>query len=341
MTLLAVKHLSVAFRNRDGQPLYAVRGVDFALEEGSVTILVGESGCGKSLTARACLRLLPQGARTSGSVLFDGRDLLTLSDRDLRHVRGSSMAMIFQEPMTALNPVLTVGRQAAEPLMTHRRLTKRQARDRVVELFAQVGIPSPERRYDEYPHELSGGMRQRVMIAMALSCEPRVLLADEPTTALDTTIQGQILAILDEQRRARGMSVLLITHDLGVVAQVADMVGVMYAGHLVEWGTAEQVLGSPGHPYTRGLMACDPAHAAPGLDRLPAIPGVVPPPGDMPAGCPFHPRCALATDDCQRVEPGESCRAGHRTLCREAWSGTAKPGVCPPAGNAAQAVPLV
>ncbi len=322
MAVLAVKDLSVSFRSRDGLPLHAVRGADFALEEGSVTCLVGESGCGKSLTARACLRLLPQGAEASGSVLFDGRDLLALPERELRRLRGSSLAMIFQEPMTALNPVLTVGRQAAEPLMTHRRLGRRQARDRVVELFAQVGIPSPERRCDEYPHELSGGMRQRVMIAMALSCEPRVLLADEPTTALDTTIQGQILAILDEQRRARGMSVLLITHDLGVVAQMADMVGVMYAGRLVEWGTAEQVLGSPEHPYTRGLMACDPAHAAPGLKRLPAIPGVVPPLDGMPAGCPFHPRCSLAGECCERVEPRETCRDGHRALCWEAWRRT-------------------
>ncbi|MDO5537853.1 MAG: ABC transporter ATP-binding protein [Desulfovibrionaceae bacterium] len=321
---LEVGGLDVFFRDGDGLPLHAVRGVSFSLAQGSITCLVGESGCGKSMTARACLKLLPRGASCTGSVRLEGRELLGLSERELGKVRGNAMAMIFQEPMTALNPVLTVGRQAAEPLLVHQRLTKAQARARVVELFAQVGIPSPDLRYDEYPHELSGGMRQRVMIAMALACEPKVLLADEPTTALDTTIQGQILAILDEQRRRRGMSVLLITHDLGVVAQMADMVGVMYAGHLVEWGTAEQVLQSPVHPYTKGLMACDPAGLAPGLDRLPAIAGTVPPLEDMPMGCAYHPRCPKATDCCRKIPPRESERDGHRVLCWEAWHSHAK-----------------
>ncbi len=319
MAVLTIEDLSVAFEDDAGHLSRAVDSVSFALEEGGITCLVGESGCGKSLTARACLHLLPRGARAAGRVLFDGRDMLTLSARELRHVRGNGMAMIFQEPMTALNPVLTVGRQAAEPLMTHAGFSRRQARDRVVELFTQVGIPSAEQRFDLYPHELSGGMRQRVMIAMALSCEPQVLLADEPTTALDTTVQGQILAILDEQCRARGMSVLLITHDLGVVAQIADKVGVMYAGHLVEWGDARQVLENPEHPYTRGLMACDPTCVPRGADRLPAIAGVVPAPFDMPAGCAFHPRCFKALDCCRRIPPRESVEDGHRVLCWEAF----------------------
>ena len=317
--VLELNKLSVSFKDRDGQPLHAVQDVSFGLEEGKITCLVGESGCGKSLTARAVLSLLPKGAEAAGSILFEDRDLLGLKEKDLRALRGSSIAMVFQEPMTALNPVLTVGEQTAEPLIVHRHLSRAEARSQVIELFTMVGIPSPDSRYDEYPHQLSGGMRQRVMIAMAMSCEPRILLADEPTTALDTTIQGQILAVIDEQRRTRGMSVLLITHDLGVVAQMADMVGVMYAGRLVEWGTAEQVLGSPEHPYTKGLMACDPAHVSRELDRLPAIAGSVPAIDEMPLGCPFHPRCIKATDCCRRLFPREAAREGHRVLCWEAW----------------------
>lgn len=318
-TVLELSDVSVSFRDRDGLPLYAVRDVSLPLEEGKITCLVGESGCGKSLTARAVLSLLPRGAEAHGSIRLDGRELLGLKEKELRTLRGSALAMIFQEPMTALNPVLTVGEQTAEPLITHKGLGRAEARQKVIELFVRAGIPSAESRYDDYPHQLSGGMRQRVMIAMAMSCEPRILLADEPTTALDTTIQGQILSIIDEQRRLRGMSVLLITHDLGVVAQMADMVGVMYAGRLVEWGSAEQVLERPEHPYTRGLMACEPARAASQADRLPAIAGSVPGLGDMPKGCPFHPRCHKATECCRKLFPRESVRDGHRVLCWEAW----------------------
>ena len=204
--------------------------------------------------------------------------------------------------------------QAAEPLRYHKGLGKAEAREKVTELFSQVGIPSPEERYELYPHELSGGMRQRVMIAMALSCEPEILLADEPTTALDATIQGQILAILEEQCSRRGMAVLLITHDLGVVARTAERVGVMYAGHLVEWGSVAEVLQNPAHPYTRGLMACDPARVEAGT-RLPVIAGTVPPLGAMPAGCPFHPRCPQATDICKREAPCQKSSGEHRVWC--------------------------
>ena len=314
-SLLELQSLGVAFEDAAGRILPAVQDVSFGLGEACVTCLVGESGCGKSLTAKACMRLLPSQARVAGAVRFQGEDLLALPERRMRSLRGRELAMIFQEPMTALNPVLTVGFQAAEPLRTHLRLSRREAMERVVELFRQVNIPSPEARFGVYPHELSGGMRQRVMIAMALACGPRALLADEPTTALDPTIQGQILSILLEQREKRGMSVLLITHDLGVVAQTADMVGVMYAGRLVEFGTVKEVLLSPRHPYTQGLLASAPSRKAMLLGRLPAIPGTVPPLGQIPRGCPFHPRCHLATKQCLEALPPEREDAGHRTLC--------------------------
>ena len=315
MGMLDVEHLCVSFEDRDGNPLPAVTDVSFSMKEGSVTCLVGESGCGKSLTARACLRVLPPTARASGSVLLQGRDLSTLPERAMRRVRGHAMAMICQEPMTALNPVLTVGEQAAEPLRVHLGLTRREARERVVELFRMVGIPSPEERYAVYPHELSGGMRQRVMIAMALACKPEVLLADEPTTALDPTIQGQILAILRQQSCEREMAVLLITHDLGVVAQTADSVGIMYAGHLVEYGQTGAIFDHPLHPYTRGLMDSAPSRSTMHLHRLPAIPGTVPPLGKIPPGCPFHPRCPRASRRCREAFPTVTASGGHCVAC--------------------------
>jgi len=314
-SILELQKLGVAIEDAEGKLQPAVQNVSFSIGEASVTCLVGESGCGKSLTAKACMRLLPRQARVSGAVRFAGEDLLSLPERRMRPLRGSQIAMIFQEPMTALNPVLTVGFQTAEPLRTHLGLSKQEARERVVELFRQVNIPSPEARLGVYPHELSGGMRQRVMIAMALACGPRVLLADEPTTALDPTIQGQILSILQEQRELRGMSVLLITHDLGVVAQTADMVGVMYAGRLVEFGPVRDVLANPRHPYTQGLMASAPSKDALLLERLPAIAGTVPPLGKMPHGCPFHPRCPRAAGQCREVLPSERVDGDHRTLC--------------------------
>lgn len=315
MSLLDIEGLGVAFADEDGRPLRAVQNVSFSLEKGAVTCLVGESGCGKSLTARAILGILPRGAAAAGSVRFEGHELIGLPEKAMSRLRGRSMAMIFQEPMTALNPVLTVGEQAAEPLRLHLGLSKAEARKRVTDLFAEVGIPSPEERYSVYPHELSGGMRQRVMIAMALTCRPSLLLADEPTTALDATIQGQVLSILNEERVSRGMAVLLITHDLGVVAQIADSVGVMYAGRLVEYGSLEELFRNPLHPYTRGLMAAAPTRASFRLDRLAAIPGTVPPLGSIPAGCPFHPRCAQALDICRDSLPPETDRDGHRVLC--------------------------
>ena len=315
MSLLDIKGLGVAFEDEDGHPLPAVQNVSFSLEKGAVTCLVGESGCGKSLTARAILGILPRGATAAGSVRFEDRELIGLPEKTMSRLRGRSMAMIFQEPMTALNPVLTVGEQAAEPLRPHLGLSKAEARKRVIELFAEVGIPSPGERYTVYPHELSGGMRQRVMIAMALTCRPSLLLADEPTTALDATIQGQVLSILNEERVSRGMAVLLITHDLGVVAQIADSVGVMYAGRLVEYGSLEELFHNPLHPYTRGLMAAAPTRASFRLDRLAAIPGTVPPLGSVPAGCPFHPRCSQALDICREALPPETVRDGHRVLC--------------------------
>lgn len=315
MSLLDIKGLGVAFEDEDGHPLPAVQNVSFSLEKGAVTCLVGESGCGKSLTARAILGILPRGATVAGSVRFEDRELIGLPEKTMSRLRGRSMAMIFQEPMTALNPVLTVGEQAAEPLRLHLGLSKAEARKRVIELFAEVGIPSPGERYTVYPHELSGGMRQRVMIAMALTCRPSLLLADEPTTALDATIQGQVLSILNEERVSRGMAVLLITHDLGVVAQIADSVGVMYAGRLVEYGSLEELFHNPLHPYTRGLMAAAPTRASFRLDRLAAIPGTVPPLGSVPAGCPFHPRCSQALDICREALPPETVRDGHRVLC--------------------------
>lgn len=315
MSLLDIEGLGVAFEDEDGHPLPAVQNVNFSLEKGAVTCLVGESGCGKSLTARAILGILPRGATAAGSVRFEDRELIGLPEKTMSRLRGRSMAMIFQEPMTALNPVLTVGEQAAEPLRLHLGLSKAEARKRVVELFAEVGIPSPGERYTVYPHELSGGMRQRVMIAMALACRPSLLLADEPTTALDATIQGQVLSILNEERVSRGMAVLLITHDLGVVAQIADSVGVMYAGRLVEYGSLEELFHNPLHPYTRGLMAAAPTRASFRLDRLAAIPGTVPPLGSVPAGCPFHPRCSQALDICRKSLPPETARNGHRVLC--------------------------
>lgn len=314
MAGLTLENLGVLFRDDEMRRLFAVRDISLTLPEASITCLVGESGCGKSLTARACMGLAPRKSELLGRVLWNNKNLLELSEREWQKLRGNRMAMIFQEPMTALNPVLKVGVQAAEPLRYHKGLGKREAREKVTELFSQVGIPSPEERYELYPHELSGGMRQRVMIAMALSCEPEILLADEPTTALDATIQGQILAILEEQCSRRGMAVLLITHDLGVVARTAERVGVMYAGHLVEWGSVAEVLQNPAHPYTRGLMACDPARVETGT-RLPVIAGTVPPLGAMPAGCPFHPRCPQATDICKIETPCQKSSGEHKVWC--------------------------
>ena len=312
--LLRLEDLSVHFPF-EGHLLPAVRDVHLELPPAAITCLVGESGCGKSLTARAVLRLTPETAVLGGRALLRGEDLLSLPEKELRGIRGRRVGMIFQEPMTSLNPVLRVGEQVAEPLRLHLGMGRAEARREAERLFADVGIPSPHSRYDDYPHQLSGGMRQRVMIAMALACLPELLLADEPTTALDATIQGQILRLILDQSRERGMAVLLITHDLGVVAEVADVVGVMYAGRLVERAPARELFADPRHPYTRGLMHSAPSRRSMGLSRLPTIPGSVPSLQNMTPGCPFQPRCPEAMPRCAEAMPPSFVLGQHAVAC--------------------------
>jgi len=309
--LLQVQDLRVEFVTRRGQAL-VLNGVDFELRRGETLCVVGESGCGKSMTALALLRLIPAppGRISSGRVLFQGEDLVAASMARMREVRGNRISMIFQEPMTSLNPVLTVGEQISESLRLHAGLDAGAARARAVEMLQQVGIPAPQRRVDDYPHQLSGGMRQRVMIAMALACRPDILIADEPTTALDVTVQAQIFDLLRELQRDKGTAILLITHDMGAVAEMADRVMVMYAGRVVEQGSTAQVLGTPGHPYTQGLINCLPelgssAHAATNSERvtLAEISGVVPSIWELGSGCAFHQRCAQALPRCAEQVP--------------------------------------
>ena len=312
--LLHLENLSVTFATSEG-PLQAVRNVNLSIHEGETVCLVGESGCGKSLTAKAIMRLTPANAVLDGRILLRGQNLLDMPEKAMHTVRGRQIGMIFQEPMTSLNPVLRIGDQVAEPLRLHERLGNTQARQAAIELLTEVGIPAPQSRYDDYPHQLSGGMRQRVMIAMALSCRPGLLLADEPTTALDATIQGQILRLLAARCRERRMAVLLITHDLGVAAQMADTVGVMYAGRLVESAPAQELFADARHPYTQGLLHAAPSARSRGLDRLPTIPGTVPSLQNMPAGCPFHPRCTVAQARCKAEMPPTIARGAHSTAC--------------------------
>jgi len=302
-TLLSVEHLTTVFDMPSG-PLRAVDDVGFEIRTGETLGLVGESGCGKSVTALSIMRLVqPPGRIAGGRLLFKGRNLMDLSEREMEAVRGAEIALVFQEPMTALNPVFTIGDQVAETLVVHRRATKRQARDEAVELLRRVRIPSPESRVRDYPHQLSGGMRQRVMIAIALACGPSLVIADEPTTALDVTIQAQILDLLREMQSALDLSLLLITHDLGIVAETADRVAVMYAGRVVETGPVRAILRSPQHPYTRGLLASMPS-GIPG-QRLRAIDGSVPMLGQLPPGCAFHPRCPDRFDRCVTAPPSD------------------------------------
>jgi peptide/nickel transport system ATP-binding protein len=292
--LLEVNNLQTHFPTRSGL-VRAVDGVSFYLDRGELLGLVGESGCGKSITALSVMRLIaPPGKIVNGEILFDGKDLLTLSDADMREMRGDDIAMIFQDPMTSLNPVFTVGEQIAEALRLHRKMTRKQARQATIEAMREVAIPDPARRLDDYPHQLSGGMRQRVMIAMALACNPKLLIADEPTTALDVTIQAQILELLNELRKQRQLAVLLITHDLGVVAEVADRVAVMYTGRIVEESPVDELFARPKHPYTEGLLRSVPKLSLTEMTqkpRLETIEGVVPRPTDLPPGCHFAPRC--------------------------------------------------
>ncbi len=302
--LLRVERLGVRFRAAGGAWTTIVEQVDLTVGRGETVCLVGESGSGKSVTALALMGLLePQTARVEGTIALDGRDLTALDERGWREVRGRDVAMIFQEPMSSLNPVLRIGDQIAEAVLLHEPVDRAAAARRAVELLAMVGIPDPERQARDYPHQLSGGMRQRVMIAMALSCSPRLLIADEPTTALDVTIQAQILELIAELRERLGMAVLLITHDLGVVAETADRVVVMYAGRVVERAGAAALFGAPRHPYTSALLRAIPELEPTTVPSLYTIPGTVPSPGRRPSGCRFAPRCELAFDACTDDPP--------------------------------------
>jgi peptide/nickel transport system ATP-binding protein len=317
MSLLEVSGLRTSFRLEEGGEFTAVDGISFAVDGGRTLGIVGESGCGKSVTSLSIMGLLPkgQGRISGGSVRFDGRDLATLSAEEMRRLRGGRMAMIFQEPMTSLNPAFTVGDQLVEAIRVHNDVTAGAARQRAIEMLRRVRIPSPERRVDEYPHKLSGGMRQRVMIAMALACEPKLLIADEPTTALDVTIQAQVLDLMRTLREETGTAIILITHDLGVVAELADDVVVMYAGRIVERAPVRELFAQPQHPYTVGLLGSIPSmHIE--QDRLHAIEGQVPTPMTKVQGCRFAPRCPFAVERCREEDPpllamGES----HEAAC--------------------------
>jgi len=300
--LLEITGLSIRFTSPSSNNR-VVEDVSFAIQPGQVLAVVGESGCGKSVTSLSIMRLLdPAVARVEGAIRFAGRDLLALSERQMRGVRGNDIAMIFQEPMTSLNPAYTIGEQIVEAIRQHSDIPAAEAWRRAVALLDSVAMPDPERRVREYPHRLSGGMRQRAMVAMALACDPRLLIADEPTTALDVTIQAEILDLLSAIRDKTGTAILLITHDLGVVAELADAVLVMYAGQVMERGRAADLFSDPQHPYTIGLMSSAP-DVGTSARRLPAIPGWVPPAGDRPDGCVFHPRCPFARDICRESRP--------------------------------------
>ena len=314
--VLEVRDLRTYFHTEEGVAR-AVDGVSFAVGRGQTLGLVGESGCGKSVSAFSIMRLVPDppGRIEAGQILLKGRDLLALDEEEMRQVRGDDIAMIFQEPMTSLNPVLTCGFQIAEAVVLHQQVSMQEARARAVEMLQLVGIPAPEQRIDEYPHQLSGGMRQRVMIAMALSCNPDVLIADEPTTALDVTIQAQILALLESLQESLQMAIVMITHDLGVIAETADQVAVMYAGQIVEYAETQSLFTRPRHPYTRGLLRSIPQLDAE-QERLDIIPGVVPDARAFPPGCRFAPRCPLADDHCRaEAPPLEEVEAGHWASC--------------------------
>ena len=315
MSLLQVTDLRVRLATQRG-PADAVRGVSFALERGETLGLIGESGCGKSITALALLGLLPERAEVSGSIRFDGEELVGRGDAEMCRLRGNRIGIIFQEPMTALNPLHTIGHQVAEPLRLHKGAAEAEARRQAVALLDRVGLPDAARRADAYPHQLSGGQRQRVTIAMALACNPDLLIADEPTTALDVTIQGQILDLIADLVAERGMALLLISHDLGVIAENVARMLVMYGGSVVESGRTEQVFGRMAHPYTQGLFAARPKlGAAPGT-RLQTIAGTVPELVDLPPGCPFTDRCRLAIAACRdTVPPPVTIAPGHEARC--------------------------
>ncbi|MGJ7582408.1 ABC transporter ATP-binding protein [Variovorax sp. RHLX14] len=318
--LLEIRDLHTHFFTPRGV-LKAVNGVSLSVRKGEILAVVGESGCGKSVTAFSVLQLIaqPPGRIVGGQIMFEGRDLLRCTAEEMRAIRGNGIAMIFQEPMTSLNPVLTIGEQVAETLILHQKLTPAAARERVVELLSLVRMSAPRQRIDQYPHELSGGMRQRVMIAMALACEPKLLIADEPTTALDVTVQAQILDLLLEMRDRLGMAIVLITHDLGVVAETADRVAVMYAGRKIEEAPVLELFRTPQHPYTQGLIRATPGAQGDRRERLVEIRGMVPPLDAMPPGCTFAPRCDLAVDACKAsVPPLEVKGPLHEVACLRA-----------------------
>ncbi|WP_019119834.1 ABC transporter ATP-binding protein [Brevibacillus massiliensis] len=314
--LLEIENLKTYFFTDSGR-VPAVNGVDLFIREGETLGIVGESGCGKSVTSLSVMRLLAHtpGRVVDGSIRFAGMDLLSLPESKMREIRGNEIAMIFQEPMTSLNPVYKIGDQIGEAVRLHLKYDKKKARERVIQMLKLVGIPRAEEIVDEYPHQLSGGMRQRIMIAMAMSCEPKLLIADEPTTALDVTIQAQILDLMRKLKEERGTAIMLITHDLGVVAEMCDRVVVMYAGKVVEEADVFDIFENPKHPYTQGLL-----HSIPKLrrktERLQSIPGNVPTPGNMPSGCKFAPRCSHAMDVCREQEPDLlQIASGHRCRC--------------------------
>ncbi len=317
--LLQVENLQTTFELSKTLSVCAVDGVSFEVHAGETLAIVGESGSGKSVTSLSIMGLLPKdvGRVTGGSITLQGRDITRLSDTEMRDIRGKDIGMIFQEPMTSLNPVHTVGQQIAEMVIRHQNLSNAKARARAIEMLDLVGIPEPTARVDAYPHEMSGGMRQRAMIAMALACEPRILIADEPTTALDVTIQAQMLELMQELQDKLGMAIIFITHDLGVVAEVADRVVVMYAAQVVETGPVEDIFANPRMPYTAGLMNSIPRLGSSiNKTRLEAIPGTVPALTSLPAGCRFHPRCAFATDVCKAGNPVlEEASPGHMIRC--------------------------
>ena len=314
--LIDVNNLKTYFFTEDGV-VKAVDGVSFEIYPGETLGVVGESGCGKSVTSLSIMRLIesPPGQIVEGEIMFNGKDLTKLKQSAMRKIRGNDISMIFQEPMTSLNPVYTVGDQIMEAILIHKDVNKKQARQESIDMLRKVGIPLPEQRVDEYPHQLSGGMRQRVMIAMALSCDPQLLIADEPTTALDVTIQAQILELMNSLKDQFDMAIMMITHDLGVIAEVSDRVAVMYAGKIVEYTDVKTLYGDPKHPYTWGLMHSIP-HIEKDLERLEAIPGNVPNPLDFPEGCKYNTRCPFATDKCRVEEPELiETEEGHYSAC--------------------------
>ena len=320
MALLSVENLQTHFGTPDGV-VRSVEGLSFHVDAGETVAIVGESGCGKSVTSMSILRLVPTPpGKIAGRIMFEGRDLLELSEVEMRAIRGKEISMIFQEPMTSLNPVLTIGRQIGESLRLHEGLSAKDAEQRAVEILTLVGIPAPQRRVKEYPHQLSGGMRQRVMIAIALACNPKLLIADEPTTALDVTIQAQILDLMRDLKTRLGSAIVLITHDLGVVAEMAQRVVVMYAGRKVEEGSVEEIFAHPLHPYTRGLLGAVPilgtSLQTTGRSKLTEIPGQVPSLRSKIVGCAFAGRCAMAIDACRTIAPAvEQKRPGHFAAC--------------------------